>query len=190
MKFRLFFVLLLSLAMLGGCVPDKKRTYRPPPPRPIAQNKATPTSRRAVHTGTPVLSEAGVRGWFKKVSFTGYRRISIFNEFHPDDGSLVARYRKGSRMLYLTYIDNQRMSQYGFARTAREMIEVGSNGLAREIEIKGRTWYGDDTTKPTLGIDVSPDVRLLLMGYEHLGMEDLEKLAREVPVDALAKRLR
>ncbi len=186
MPLRLMIVLSLSLALCWGCVAEKEHTYTPPPPKPAVQSKPVYKSKRAVHKGAPVIYEAAVRGWFKRVKFPGFRQISIYSEFHPDDGSLVARYGKGKRTLYLSYIDNQRMSQYGIARSAKEMIAVGCAGTVREFEIKGRTWYGDDTSRPSLGLDVSSDVKLLLMGYENIDLQTLVELARELPVDALA----
>jgi hypothetical protein len=185
---RLFIVLPLLLALCWGCVAEKEHTFRPPPPKPEEQARPAYKSKRAVQVGAPVIYEADVRDWFKKVRFPGYRQISIYSEFHPDDGSLVARYAKGGHVLYLSYIDNQRMSQFGIARSAREMVAVGCAGEVREFEIAGRTWYGDDTTKPTLGLDVSPNVKILLMGYENLDLQSLVEIAEKLPVDALAAK--
>lgn len=186
---RLFIVLPLLLALCWGCVAEKERTFRPPPPKPAEQAQPVYKSKRAVQVGHPAIYEADVRDWFKKVNFPGYRQVSIYSEFHPDDGCLVARYAaKGGRMLYLSYIDNQRMSQFGIARSAREMVAVGCAGQVREFEIAGRTWYGDDTTKPTLGLDVSPNVKILLMGYENLDLQSLVELAEKLALEALAAK--
>lgn len=177
-----FFLLLCCLWLaLAACSP-KKPDYVPP--RPHAGEKA-PHSRQAVHKGHPRIDGQGVRDWFATVSFPGWRQLSIFSEFHPDEGSFVARYGKGPQVLYLSYIDNQRMSQFGLRRSARELLQAGRSSLPEGHQIKNRTWYGVQDDRPLLAVDVTKDIKLVLMGYKGLDLEDLVGLAPSLPVDKL-----
>jgi hypothetical protein len=136
----------------------------------------------------PTIYETEVREWFKTVKFSGYRQESLFNEFHPDDGNLVAIYKNGSKLLYVSYVDHKRMSPFGFKRSAKEMVTNGGKRLAQTYDVKGWKWYGDATSKPIVAADVSPTIKVVLLGYSGLSLGDLQKLAEDVPLDPLAKQ--
>jgi len=172
----------LLLAVLTGCESQRSDWV---PPRPKSDAEKTRHTRQAIHKGHPKINGQGVRDWFAKVSFPGWRRLSIFSEFHPDEGSFVARYGKGQKVFYLSYIDNQRMSQFGLQRSASEILHTGRSGVPQTREIEGRTWYAVDDSRPLLALDVTGDVKLVLMGYQGLSLDDLLDLAPQLPVDAL-----
>lgn len=174
----------LLLAFVSGC--DSQRSDWVPP-RPKSDAAQAPHTRQAIHKGHPKIDGQGVRDWFGNVSLPGWRRLSIFSEFHPDEGSFVARYGKGQKVLYLSYIDNQRMSQFGLKRSAREILQTGRAGLPESRNIEGRTWYAVKDSRPLLATDVTRDVKLVLMGYQGLSLDDLVSLAPQLPVDALQK---
>ncbi len=186
MRIRMLAVV-LPLVVLVVCACAKKEDVWIPK-RPHTADKVEKKTRRALHQGAPKIGGQAVRDWFARVSFPGYRRLSIFSEFHPDEGSFVARYGKKDRILYLSYIDNQRMSQFGLARSAKEILETGRAGLPQSISIQGRTWYGVNAEQPLLAVDVSGDVKLVLMGYQGLKLDDLRKLAESVPVEILERQ--
>lgn len=167
---------------MPGCVKKQDDWL---PPRPKTASKEEKKSRAAVHVGHPQVDGRGVRDWFATVRFKGWRRLSIFSEFHPDEGSFVARYGKGAKVFYLSYIDNQRMSQFGLRRDAREMLQVGRSALPREQSVAGRTWYAVEDDHPLLATDVTEDIKLVLMGYQGVKLEELLELAAALPVDAL-----
>lgn len=135
----------------------------------------------------PTIYETQVREWFKTLKFSGFRQESLFNEFHPDDGNLVAIYKNGSKLLYVSYVDHKRMSPFGFKRTAKEMVTNGGKRLAQTYDVKGWKWYGDATSKPIVAADAAPTVKVVLLGYSGLNLDDLQKLAADVPLDGLAK---
>lgn len=155
------------------------------PPRPGQTETKARGSVRAVHKGMPKIDGQQVRDWFGSIKLPGWRRLSIFSEFHPDEGSFVARYGKKNKILYLSYIDNQRMSQFGLPRTAREMLMVGRSSLPQTVELEGRKWYAQKGEQPMLATDATADVRVLLMGYRDLKIEELEELALQLPVGKL-----
>ncbi len=135
---------------------------------------------------TPSIAEADVRAWFKTVHFPGFAMIALDSEFHPDEGNLLAKYRdKKRRMLFLSYIDHKRMSPYGFRRSAKEMISIGCKKPLREFPVKGRTWYGDDTSGPIIATDVTPSVKLVLLGQQGMTLDELPKLVEGFSLDSL-----
>lgn len=185
MSVRILILLGFLALFMGACAPKDDKWV---PPRPDTGEIDVPHTRRAVHKGHPKIDGQGVRDWFATVRFPGWRRLSIFSEFHPDEGSFVARYGKGPKVLYLSYIDNQRMSQFGLRRDARELLQTGRQGLPAKQEISGVTWYAVDAEQPLLAADVTKDVKLLLMGYQGLELADLEALAKALPVNELRER--
>jgi len=135
----------------------------------------------------PTIAENEVRVWIKTLKFSGYRLDTVFNEFHPDDGNLVATFKNGAKMLYVSYVDHNRMSPFGFKRGAKDMVTVGTKRTAKDFDIKGWKWHGDDASKPILAADVALTVKIVLLGYSGLNLADMQKLALEVPLDNLAK---
>jgi hypothetical protein len=135
----------------------------------------------------PTIYENEVRDWFKSLKFSGFKQESIFNEFHPDDGNLVATYKNGAKMLYVSYVDHNRMSPFGFKRTAKDMVAAGNKRDAQTFEVKGWKWHGDAGAKPLIAVDVAPTVKVVLLGYNGLSLGDLQKFATDVPLDSLAK---
>jgi len=140
----------------------------------------------------PTIAEQDVRKWFKTVELKGYAQVSLYNEFHPIDGCLVARFEGGKgRVLFLSFVDNKRKDpEFGIKRTAREIISVGAKGLVNRWVIKGRAWYGDDTSGPVMAVDVNKEVKLVLLGFSGLCLDDLPPLAAALKLDALAKSAR
>ena len=178
---------LVLLLALGACAPkdDNLRFGRARPAAPPAEKLPI----RAEHKGNPQISHKAVRDWFATVQFKGYKRLSIFSEFHPDEGSLVARFGKGPQVFYLSYIDNQRMSQFGLPRSAEEILCTGENTRPETATIQGETWYCRAEAQPLLAVDVTGDVKLLFMGYQGLTLEDLQALAEELPLQALRAKV-
>jgi len=185
MPVRVFLIIVCLSSMFAACAPERPEWV---PPRPGAGAGEKPHTRQAVHKGHPKVDGQEVRDWFSMVSFPGWKRLSIFSEFHPDEGSFVARYGKGPKILYLSYIDNQRMSQFGLQRSAVEILQTGRKGRPDAEEIAGLTWYGVDDEQPLLAVDVTEDVKLVLMGYQGLDLDELKTMAKALPVEALRAR--
>ncbi len=137
----------------------------------------------------PTIGEGVVRQWFDAVQLEDFRRVSLYHEFQPIDGNLAARYEgKGERkgaVLYLSYVDNERKDPlYGMFRTAYEIASVG-DGLVRRRRVADRVWYGSTVDKPTAVTDVGKKVRVVVMGYEGLTMEDVFAVAEGLDLSIL-----
>lgn len=138
---------------------------------------------------TPSVPEQMVRKWFETVKFPGYKQVSLYHEFHPVDGSLVARYEGGGKVVYLSFIDNIRKDPtYGFKRDAKTMAQVGGKLPPASRAVNGLTWFGNDSTpSPVIALDVTDQVKLLLMGYEKAPLEELYVLAATLNIEMLKK---
>ncbi|WP_460031574.1 hypothetical protein [Megalodesulfovibrio paquesii] len=136
---------------------------------------------------TPSIPEEAVRKWFATVKLPGFKQVSLYHEFHPVDGSLVARYEGGGKVVYLSFIDNVRKDPtYGFRRDAKTMAQVGGKLPPASKEIAGARWHGNDSTpSPVVALDVSQDVKILLVGYEHVSLDELYALAGSLTFDIL-----
>ncbi len=136
----------------------------------------------------PTIGEAEVRQWFSLVSFPQYKFDTLSHEFHPDDGNLLATYKSGSRhLLYVSYVDNVRMSRYAFPRNAEEIVSVGKKSDVEVFERNGWTWFAATSPMPIMAVDVSPTVKVVLVGYTGIPLQDLVKLAEKLPLDKLAQ---
>lgn len=142
----------------------------------------------------PTIGEPVVRQWFDAISLSGFRRVALFHEFHPIDGSLVGRYmgagnRAGS-MLFVTYMDEERKDpEFGMFRTAKEMVSVGATEWIERRTLNGHVWFGDDSDKPTAATDLGPKVRVVLVGYEGVELTELFELAESLELSILEDAL-
>lgn len=168
--------------VFGGCSPSPTL-----PPRHAAVQRPDPR----VPLGQPVIPTIGegeVRQWFAMVKIPDFRFSSLSNEFHPDDGNLLATYTGGSgRMIYLSYVDNVRMSRYAFPRSAKEIVRAGNGGGVQRFECKGWKWFGASAPMPILAADVGPNVKVVLVGYSGVPLKDLAAIASGLPMQALAQ---
>ena len=137
----------------------------------------------------PAISERDVRKWFKTVRFKGYKQVSLYHEFHPVEGNLLALYQgKSKEQMFLSYVDNNRKDPvYGFKRGAKEIISNGVSAPVRQRTINDRVWYGREGDEPIIAVDVTPEVKLVLMGFAELSLEDLFSLAESLDIESLAK---
>ncbi len=157
------------------------------PPRYTQQAKQPDPRVPKGHTIIATIGEAEVREWFARVSFPDFTFNSLSNEFHPDDGNLLATYKSGpKRMVYLSYVDNVRMSRYAFPRSAREIVSVGNARGIKKIQSKGRTWYCAASPMPIMATDIDPNVKVVLVGYSGVPLKQLIGLAPDLPMDMLA----
>ncbi|TVM19945.1 hypothetical protein DPQ33_01595 [Oceanidesulfovibrio indonesiensis] len=152
---------------------------------------AAQDSRRVIR---PTIGEPVVRQWFDSISMEGFRRVALFHEFHPIDGSLVGRYagtgKRNGAMVFVTYMDEERKDpKYGMFRTAKEMVSVGARGWIERRVLGGRVWFGDDSDKPTVATDMGPKVRVVLMSYDGVSLEELFALADSMELSILENAL-
>lgn len=180
---RTLYIACLVLPMaLAACSPPAAL-----PPR-HARIKQRPDPR--VPKGQKIIAtigEAEVRQWFAKVSLPGFRFNSLSNEFHPDDGNLLATYKNGpKRMVYLSYVDNVRMSRFAFPRSAEEIVSVGNGGNVEVFQRNGWTWFGAASPLPILAADVTPNVKVVLVGYSGVPLKELAGLTGALPLNMLA----
>lgn len=138
---------------------------------------------------TPNIPEEAVRKWFAAVKLPGFKQVSLYHEFHPVDGSLVARYEGAGKVVYLSFIDNVRKDPtYGFRRDAKTMAQVGGKMPPTSKDVAGVKWYGNDTTpSPVAVLDLSQDVKILLVGYENVPLDELYALAGGISFDILKR---
>ncbi len=158
---------------------------------PMPEVSHAKDTRRVIR---PTIGEPVVRQWFDAISLSGFRRVALFHEFHPIDGSLVGRYlgagNHAGSMLFVTYMDEERKDpEFGMFRTAKEMVSVGAKGWIERRTLNGRVWFGDDSDKPTVATDLGPKVRVVLMGYEGVGLTELFELAESLDLSILETAL-
>lgn len=138
---------------------------------------------------TPSIPEEAVRKWFATVKLPGFKQVSLYHEFHPVDGSLVARYEAPGKVVYVSYIDNVRKDPtYGFRRDAKTMAQVGGKMPPTSKDVAGVTWHGNDSTpSPVATLDLSQEVKILLVGYENVTLDELYALAGGISFDILKR---
>lgn len=140
---------------------------------------------------TPTIPEPAVRQWFNAVKLPGFRQVTLYHEFQPVDGKLVARFEgtgpHQGDVVYLSFTDNIRKDPtYGFPRDAKTMAEIGGSKPPTEKTLRGKAWYGNDTTpSPLVATDLSPEVKVMLMGYTGVDMEALFTLADAISLEIL-----
>ncbi|MFW5734152.1 MAG: hypothetical protein ACOCWR_03735 [Oceanidesulfovibrio sp.] len=154
----------------------------------------SPETAQARRVIRPTIGEPVVRQWFDAISLQGFRRVALFHEFHPIDGSLVGRYagtgERAGAMVFVTYMDEERKDPtFGMFRTAKEIISVGARGLIERRHFSGRVWFGDDSDRPTVATDIGPKVRVVLMSYEGVDLEELFEIAESLDLSILEKAL-
>ncbi len=162
-----------------------------PPKLPPRYKKVAVQPDPRVPRGQPIIPTIGegeVRQWFSMVSFPHFKFDTLSHEFHPDDGNLLATYKNGPRhLLYLSYVDNVRMSRYAFPRSAEEIVSVGKGDAVEVFERNGWTWFAATSPLPIMAVDVTPTVKVVLVGYEGVPLKDLTKLAATLPLNKLAQ---
>lgn len=156
---------------------------------------ASPARAESKRVIRPTIGEPVVRQWFDAIHLQGYRRVALFHEFQPIDGSLVARYAgKGAHsddMLFITYMDEERKHPtYGMFRTALEMVSVGARGMIERRVFDSHVWYGDDSDRPTVATDLGPKVRVVLMSYKGVELQGLFDIAKSLDLSILEKALK
>ncbi len=186
-------VLVLCLCATACAKPEREPRIAP---AATAGNDASAAKERYLENANrrgprpqPAISEAAVRAWFRSVRFPGFTMASLFSEFHPLNGNLVASYKAGQgKEILLSYVDHRRMDPvYGLPRDAKQMVSTGAQSPVSEQPLDGRTLYGAMTSYPIVAVDVTHEVKLALMGYRGVTLEELTGLAAKMPVAALAR---
>ncbi|CAM2058166.1 hypothetical protein DSUL_60089 [Desulfovibrionales bacterium] len=78
-----------------------------------------------------------------------------------------------------------RKSRFGFKRNAQDMVEHGAKRLIKQQQLKGRTWWSDNTTYPIAAADITQNIKLTIMGYQGVLMIDLPALIEMLPIELL-----
>ncbi len=141
----------------------------------------------AAAAGAASISEDVVQHWLRGLEIPGFKRTGVYNEFHPDDGNLAATFTAKNKLLFVSVVDLSRKSEYGFKRNAREMVAHGAKTFLKEYTIQDRKWYGDATTYPIIAADLSPNIKLVLMGYQGVSLDELPGLAEGLPMESLVQ---
>lgn len=186
MKICFVIVVLLAVSLFGGCLPasEKKDDLIGLAPETSEAQSSESSERRVIY---PSVTENDVRLWFKALKFKGLHFSDLWTEFHPDDGSLQATYFKGDKRLIVTYVDQERLSRFGIPRNAAQLASVGLKAMPRTHKVGDFIWYSGNGYKPLLAVDVSPRVKVMLLGYSGLSIADLVKLAEDMKLEMLVE---